>query len=311
MTGSSRALRVGTRGSALALAQSTTVAERLSAAMGVPVDLVTVRTQGDDSAEALATIGGTGVFVSALRERLLDGTVDLAVHSLKDLPTGPANGIALAAVPERENPSDALVARDGLRLSDLPQGATVGTGSPRRAAQLKVARPDLQVRAIRGNVDTRVGLVRRGELDAVVLAAAGLARLGRSDEVTELLTDDVMLPAPAQGALAIECRLADRASSWFASAVARLDQPVARAEVTAERNLLAALEAGCSAPVGARARVSGDTLALAARVVDPDSGTVWAGELAGASADAARLGRRLAERLLADGASDLLGGAER
>lgn len=244
-------LRLGTRASALATTQSTWVADRLRAA-GLDVELVPVRTEGDTNRASLSVIGGTGVFAAVLRRAVREGEVDLAVHSLKDLPTAPEPGLVLAAVPEREDPRDVLVARDDLTLATLPTGARVGTGSPRRAAQLLLARPDLDVRDIRGNVDTRIGYVRGGELDAVVLARAGLARLGRLAEVTDTLEDDVMLPAAGQGALAVECREGD---TGLAARLAEiLDHPPTRREVDAERAVLAALEAGCTAPIGARAR---------------------------------------------------------
>ncbi|MER6693984.1 hydroxymethylbilane synthase [Streptomyces minutiscleroticus] len=250
----SRALRLGTRRSKLAMAQSGQVAEAVSRVTGRPVELVEITTYGDTSREHLAAIGGTGVFVTALRDALLRGEVDFAVHSLKDLPTAQPGDLALAAVPVREDPRDVLVARDGLKFADLPAGARVGTGSPRRMAQLNAyARShgmEIETVAIRGNVDTRIGYVRGGELDAVVLAAAGLNRIGRADEATDLLPADVVLPAPGQGALAIECAAAD---ADLVAVLAELDDPFTRAAVTAERSLLAALEAGCSAPVGALA----------------------------------------------------------
>jgi hydroxymethylbilane synthase len=244
-------IRLGTRRSALALAQSQPVADALAAATGRPVELVEITTRGDVTAEPLARIGGTGVFVSALRDAVLAGEVDLAVHSYKDLPTAPATGLTVAAVPLREDPRDVLIAADGRKLADLRQGATVGTGSPRRAAQLLAFRPDLNVTPVRGNVDTRIRLVMSGDVDAVVLARAGLARLGRLDEATQVLEIDEMLPAPAQGALAVECR----PDTELAASIAMLDDPHSRAAVDAERSLLATLEAGCSAPVGAYAEV--------------------------------------------------------
>ncbi|MCN9241232.1 hydroxymethylbilane synthase [Streptomyces sp. RY43-2] len=251
---SEQALRLGTRRSKLAMAQSGQVADAVTRVTGRPVELVEITTYGDISREHLAQIGGTGVFVAALREALLRGEVDFAVHSLKDLPTAQPEGLVLAAVPVREDPRDVIVAREGLKFADLPRGARIGTGSPRRMAQLNAyARThDLSIETvpIRGNVDTRIGYVRSGELDAVVLAAAGLNRLGRLDEVTDFLSVDTVLPAPGQGALAIEC--AARNAELIA-ALAELDDPFTRVAVTAERSLLAALEAGCSAPVGALA----------------------------------------------------------
>lgn len=249
-----RPLRLGTRRSALATSQSGWVAERLRGA-GMEVELVLVTTEGDTSRRSLAEIGGTGVFASALRDALLDGRIDLAVHSLKDLPTAPADGLVVAAVPEREDPRDVLVARDDLTLADLPAGAVVGTGSPRRAAQLRLLRPNLEIRDIRGNVDSRIRMVHDQVLDAVVLARAGLARLDRLAEATEVLDLDTMLPAAGQGALAVECR-AD-APDLAARLAEALEHPATRTAVDAERAALAALEAGCTAPVGALAELSG------------------------------------------------------
>ncbi|MEZ0166354.1 hydroxymethylbilane synthase [Kineococcus sp. LSe6-4] len=243
-----RVLRLGTRRSALATTQSSWVADALRRD-GSQVELVEVTTHGDVNRAPLAQIGGTGVFVSALRDALLAGEVDLAVHSLKDLPTAAAEGLALAAVPEREDPRDALVAA-GRTLAELPAGARVGTGSPRRQALLQDLRPDLEVVAIRGNIDTRLGYVASGELDAVVLAAAGLARIGRAAEVSEFFAPATFVPAPGQGALAVECRAGDEE---VRAALARLDVPAVRRAVAAERQVLASLEAGCSAPVGAYA----------------------------------------------------------
>ena len=244
-----RTLRVGTRASALARTQTDLVAH----ALGAPVDIVPITTEGDRSREALTQIGGTGVFVSALREALLAGDIDVAVHSYKDLPTAAAAGIVIAAVPAREDPRDVLIARDGLTLGELPVGARVGTGSPRRAAQLRALGLGLDVVAIRGNVDTRLGKVAAGEVDAVVLAYAGLRRLGRGGEATEVLDPIQVLPAPAQGALAIECRTSDDEALAL---LAGLDHADTRSAVTAERALLTALEAGCSAPVGALAEIA-------------------------------------------------------
>lgn len=287
-----RPLRLGTRASALATSQSGWVADRLRAA-GVRVELVHVRTEGDVSRASLRQIGGTGVFASALRDALRAGEVDLAVHSLKDLPTAAEPGLVVAAVPEREDPRDALVARDGLTLDALPRGASVGTGSPRRAAQLALARPDLDVRDIRGNVGTRIGLVRDGQLDAVVLACAGLSRLGRAGEATDRLDPDVMLPAAGQGALAVECREDDRPLARFLRDV--LEDAPTRAAVTAERAVLARLEAGCTAPVGALARAGADgALALTAFVALGDVPR----RHAETGSDPVALGHEVAEHLL-------------
>ncbi len=305
-----RALRLGTRRSALAMTQSALVAELLTAATGRAVELVEVVTRGDVSREPLSSIGGTGVFVSALREALERGDVDLAVHSLKDLPTAPAPGLALAAVPEREDPRDALVAADGATLATLAPGARVGTGSPRRAAQLRAARPDLEVVDVRGNVPRRLAMVSDGDLDAVVLARAGLVRLGLAEQITEVLDPEVLLPAPGQGALAVECRADDAVT---AAACAGLDHALTRAEVTAERALLSALEAGCTSPVGALARTdAGGSVHLRAVVVTPDGSVSIARSRSAAALGAevavaaAALGAAVAEDLLADGAGALV-----
>lgn len=296
-------LRLGTRKSSLAMAQSGLVARAITERTGHPVELVGVTTHGDVSRAQLAQIGGTGVFVSALRDRLLDGQIDLAVHSLKDLPTGRPDGITLAAVPVREDPRDALIAQGGAKLADLPPGATIGTGSPRRAAQLLLLRKDIRCVPIRGNADTRLGKVGAGELDAVVLAVAGLSRLGRLESVSQIFEPDDMLPAPGQGALAVECRAADRA---LAGLLAAVDDPPSRAAVTAERAVLATLEAGCSAPIGAYAAGTADHLQLEAAVVAADGGRALRERGGDVPAAAEQLGRRIAARLLGSGAATLM-----
>jgi hydroxymethylbilane synthase len=296
-------LRLGSRRSPMAVAQSGDVARLLTERTGRPVEIVGVTTLGDVSREQLTQIGGTGVFVSALRESLLRQEVDFAVHSLKDLPTGAPQGITLAAIPPRDDPRDALVARDGAKLADLPAGARIGTGSPRRAAQLAVLRGDITCVPIRGNAGTRLAKVRDGEVDAVVLAYAALARIGRTDQVSEIFEPDGKVPSPGQGALAVECRAED---AELTELLATIDHQPSRAAVTAERGLLAALEAGCSAPVGAYATFSGTQLRLDAIVLGEKMIVREHGE-AGAT-DAARLGRELAARMLALGAADLVGG---
>jgi hydroxymethylbilane synthase len=297
------ALRLGTRRSALALAQSQLVAEEITATTGAEVTLVPITTHGDVTRDSLASIGGTGVFVSALRDALLMGEIDLAVHSLKDLPTEAVADLELVAVPERADPRDALVARDGLTLQALPANAKVGTGSPRRAAQLKAARPDLDVVDIRGNVDTRIGLVDSGAVDAVVLAKAGLQRLGRLDVVTETLDPAVMLPAPGQGALAVEV-VSHVAGDDRHTLLRQLDDPASRAAVTAERAVLAALEAGCSAPVGALGVVSElgfsePELTVEALVASIDGSSVTRMSTTSPVGEAEAAGRQLAAWLLA------------
>ncbi|MGC5235351.1 hydroxymethylbilane synthase [Streptomyces albogriseolus] len=312
-----KALRLGTRRSKLAMAQSGQVADAVSQVTGRPVELVEITTYGDVSREHLAQIGGTGVFVAALREALARGEVDFAVHSLKDLPTTQPDELVVAAIPEREDPRDVIIARDALKLTDLPRGARIGTGSPRRMAQLNAyARShgmDIETVPIRGNVDTRIGYVTKGDLDAVVLAAAGLNRVGRSDEVTDFLSVDTVLPAPGQGALAVETT-ADNAE--LIAALAQLDDPLTRAAVTAERSLLAALEAGCSAPVGALADLLTDgqtvkEMRLRGVVGTTDGSTLvqlsTTGPVPETHEAALALGRELATEMLAQGAAGLMG----
>jgi hydroxymethylbilane synthase len=291
-------LRLGTRKSPMAMIQSQHVADLITERTGRAVELVGITTFGDVSRANLAQIGGTGVFVSGLRASLLAGDIDLAVHSLKDLPVATPDGITLAAVPSRDDPRDALAARDGAKLADLPPGAKIGTGSPRRAAQLLLLRPDVRPVPVRGNADTRLGRVTSGEVDAVVLAYAGLARLGRLDAVTQVFEPEEMLPAPGQGALAVECR-SDQPG--LAALLARTDDAATRAAVTAERSLLAALEAGCSAPVGGYAAGT-DGLRLRAEVVAADGETVLRASAGGPAAEAERLGREVAAELLRRGA---------
>ncbi|WP_310729339.1 hydroxymethylbilane synthase [Streptomyces sp. N2A] len=336
-----RPLRLGTRRSALAMAQSGQVAEAVRELTGRPVELVEITTYGDTSREHLAQIGGTGVFVSALRDALLDGDIDFAVHSLKDLPTTQPESLTLAAIPVREDPRDALIARDRLTFEELTADpdrvARIGTGSPRRMAQLNAwARAlgrHIETVPIRGNIDTRIGFVEKGELDAVVLAAAGLTRIGRIDEAAQLLSPDVVLPAPGQGALAIECRAGHTAQdAALVATLAELDDPDTRAAVTAERSLLAALEAGCSAPVGALAELSPSSRLRSSRggpqadeqavtelhlrgvVGTTDGSTLVQLSTTGhvpASPDVTsvpqQLGRELAAEMLAKGAAGLMG----
>jgi hydroxymethylbilane synthase len=307
-------LRLGTRGSALALAQSQLVADALVAATGHPAELVRIVTAGDRSAAPVAQLG-VGVFVSALRDALLAGDIDVAVHSYKDLPTAAHPGLHIAAVPEREDPRDALVARDGRTLAELPPGATVGTGAVRRIAQLHALGLQLSVTPIRGNVDSRIGRVLgpRADLDAVVLARAGLARLGRTAEITETLDPMLMLPAPAQGALAVECRADD---ADLVELLAALEHAPSRAAVVAERALLATLEAGCSAPVAAHAVVAEgeepgtDEIYLRGAVISPDGTRAVRLSRTGTPADAAEVGKALAADLLDAGADTLMGSTE-
>ncbi|GAB3847870.1 hydroxymethylbilane synthase [Nesterenkonia populi] len=325
-------IRVGTRGSKLALKQTTTTAEALSDLAGQPYELVTIRSEGDVLTGPLSQLGGTGVFATALRQALFDETVDVAVHSMKDLPAKDLEGLSIAAAPVREEVRDALCAAEGMTLEELPEGAKVGTGSPRRAAQLLAARPDLEVVDIRGNVGTRLARVRgfedaaesssqapdaaRGDLDAVVLAGAGLGRLGLEDYVSELIDPEVMTPAPGQGALAVEVRERDSGGiSDFGIALAQLEDIPTRLEVTAERALLARLNAGCAAPIGGLSRCTdepdgGVKLRLDTVVCAPDGSevqragqeiTMEAGLTREAGIEAAeKLGSQVAETLLAE-----------
>jgi hydroxymethylbilane synthase len=298
-------VRLGTRASALATTQARWVADRIAGTLGRAVELVEVTTQGDLDRAPLTQLGGTGVFVSALREALLEGRIDVAVHSLKDLPTDPFAGIALAAVPMREDPRDVVVARDGLTLAELPVGSRLGTGSLRRAAQLRALGLGLEIAEIRGNVDTRIRKVRDGEYDAVVLARAGLARLGRLDDATEVLDPLQMLPAPGQGALAVEARSDDELSAELGM----LEDARSRAAVTAERAVLAALEGGCAAPVGVLAEVAegedGDELWVRAVALSPDGELAVRMSATGDPADAHGVGNRLGSDMLAEGAARL------
>jgi hydroxymethylbilane synthase len=297
-----RTLRLGSRKSPMAIAQSELVARLITERTGRRVEIVGVTTLGDVSQAQLTQIGGTGVFVGALREALLSGEVDLAVHSLKDLPAGAAPGIALAAVPPRDDPRDALVARDGAKLADLPAGARIGTGSPRRAAQLLAIRGDLQTVPIRGNAGTRLRQVTDGELDGVVLAAAGLARIGQQNAITQVFEPEEMLPAPGQGALAVECR---DDNPELAGLLAAVNDEASMAAAVAERSLLEALAAGCSAPVGGYAAGIGQ-LAMRAAVLSPDGTRALRAHGSAPAADARRLGQDLAAELLRRGAADFI-----
>lgn len=287
-------LRIGTRASALAMTQAATVADALGG------ELVPIVSEGDRSTASLSALGGTGVFAAALREALLAGEIDAVVHSFKDLPTSPLEGLSIAAVPKRADARDALCARDALTLDTLPEGARIGTGSPRRRAQLARRRPDLDLIDIRGNIDTRLGRVGT-DLDAVVLAAAGLGRLDRLGVVTELFDLDGWPTAPAQGALAVETRAGDERLA------ARVDHRPSRVAAEAERGVLARLEAGCAAPVGAHAFVEDGMLFLSARVYRPDGGDQLTSSHAAYIGDvtALEIAHRVADELLAAGAAEL------
>lgn len=313
MSPSRDVIRVGTRGSALALAQTQQIAERLGAAADADIEIVTVTTQGDVSRASLQQIGGTGVFAAALREALVAGECDVVVHSLKDLPTGEHPDLRLGAVPKRADARDALCARDGLTLAELPEGARIGTGSPRRIAQLGRVRPDVVAVDVRGNIDTRLGFVEQGDLDAVLLAAAGLKRLGRADAATERFELADWPTAPGQGALALEVRR-ERGPRHVERSLEAVDHPTTKATVLAERLVLAGLEAGCAAPIGATAFLEDELLFLTATVYSAD-GERWltsshaatpdsrsAADLADAARDVAE---RVVAELLGNGAADL------
>ncbi|AOW93205.1 hydroxymethylbilane synthase [Rhodococcus sp. WMMA185] len=305
-----RTLRIGTRGSELATTQAGTVRDALISS-GHDAELVIIATKGDQSMDSVEKIG-VGVFTAELREALLDGRVDVAVHSFKDLPTARDERFTIAAIPPREDPRDALVARDGLVLGELPAGSKIGTSAPRRISQLRALGLGLDVRPLRGNLQRRLGKVESGEFDAVVLARAGLARIGRLDLITESIEPVQMLPAPAQGALAVECRSDNQA---LAAILAELDEPRSRAAVTAERALLAELEAGCTAPVGAIAEVVEslddegnvfDELSVRGCAAAIDGSDVIRTGAVGSPDNAEELGRSVARELLELGARDLM-----
>lgn len=302
-------IHIGTRGSVLALWQANWVAERL-AASGFKTAVVTIASRGDRLPnEPIAAIGGDGIFTKELQKALLDGRIDVAVHSLKDLPTEPVKGIVLAAVPARESPHDALISRDGSHFDQLPSATRIGTGSLRRKAQLLHARPDLQVFDIRGNVDTRLKKLEAGEFDALILAQAGLHRLGLQARISEVLPTSLMLPAVGQGELGLEARAGDQQTR---QALELLDDLEAHQSVLAERTLLAALSGGCLAPIGVWARVEADgRLRLSACVLSPDGSRRVAADRLANAADAVALGRQVAEQLLADGAAEMIEEARR
>ncbi len=300
-------IRLGTRRSALATTQSEGVAQSLRD-LGHDVELVLITTEGDVNRAPLESMGGTGVFAAAIRHALRAGEIDLAVHSLKDLPVAPEPGLVVAATPVREDPRDAVVARDGLTLAQLPYGALVGTGSPRRAAQLNALGLGLQIRGIRGNIDTRMSLVTSGAVDAVVLARAGLARVGKTADITEVLDPLQMLPAPGQGALALEIRAGD---DQLHTVVQELDDADTRAAVSAERAILAALDAGCSSPIGALAEIFEELdgslhISLRAFVGSRDGGFEVRRSISGPIQDGVRLGTDLAQLLLHEGAASVM-----
>lgn len=305
-------IRVGSRRSKLALTQTGLIADQLRA-LGHDIEIVEIVTEGDTSRAPLTELGGTGVFATAIRNALRENRIDLTVHSLKDLPTAPAPGLLIAAIPAREDARDALIARDGLTLGELPPGAVIGTGSPRRVAQLAALGLGLQTRAIRGNIERRMNFVSTGELDGIVLARAGLSRVGRLDEITETIDPLQMLPAPGQGALALEIRADDSA---LYDVVRQLDDADTRTAVTAERAVLSRLEAGCSAPLGALAEISEDVdgsleISLRAFVGRTDGTFDLRRSQTGPFGHPEQLGHDVAELLLADGALEAFPSEER
>lgn len=302
-----RLVRIGTRGSALALAQSNWVREQLLRRhRDLDVELLVIKTSGDRILDApIAEIGGKGVFTKEIEEALLSKEIDFAVHSMKDLPTELPKGLIIAAIPAREDARDVLVTRSTRALGELPVGARVGTGSLRRRAQLLHHRADLNLAPIRGNIDTRLRKLDGGEVDALVMAAAGLKRIGREDRIGEYLSDDICVSAVAQGALAIEAR--DDAA--IRDLLAFLHDADASTEVSAERALLARLGGGCHVPIGGRARIAGDQLKMIGVVANPDGSALCRGEIAGAAKEAGQLGRSLAEQLLRQGADKFLASA--
>ena len=295
-------LRLGTRGSALAQWQAEWVAAQLNS-LGVEVELLPITTRGDQRQEPLGAIGGEGLFTKEIQRALLDDRIDLAVHSLKDLPTAQPAELCLAAVPERAPAGDALVCLKHPSLDALPEDATVGTGSMRRRAQLLHVRRDLRMKDIRGNVETRLRKLQQGEYDALILAQAGLQRLGLAEKITQRLPLTLLLPAVGQGALALETRADDKAAR---NSVAPLNHPATHAAVVAERAMLAALQGGCLAPVAGYGRVENDRLILTGRVISHDGARLLEATLAADVANAAALGRQIAEALLAQGAAELI-----
>jgi len=300
-----RPLVLGTRGSLLAVWQAEWVQARLrEIAPDVTVTLQRIKTSGDKILDVpLAKIGGKGLFVKEIEEALLQGTIDLAVHSMKDVPTALPDGLEILCVPEREDPRDALISRDAMTLDRLPRGARIGTSSLRRQAQLLHRRPDLKIEMLRGNLDTRLRKLEDGEFDAIVLAAAGLTRMGWAEQITEYLSPEVSLPAIGQGALGIEGR---RDDDFLREVVSALEHPPTRTAVTAERALLDRLEGGCQVPIAAHATLSGERLCLDGRVSSVDGRRLVQDRVEGPAADARELGMRLAEQLLRQGGEAIL-----
>jgi len=298
------ALRVGSRGSALALWQANFLRDWLQQHGGLSSELVIIKTSGDRFQKGdVGQIGIKGVFIKELEDALLEHRVDLAVHSMKDVPTGLPAGLIISAIGRREEVRDCLVSRNGAGLAELPKGARVGTSSLRRAAQLSLFRPDLQICELRGNVDTRLRRLDEGQYNAIVLAKAGLDRLGWSNRITEVISTEISLPAVGQGAIGVETREDDREA---VAALAAFDHAETRVGVTAERALLAELEGGCQVPLGAWGRVENGELVLEARVLAADGSEHIYDRISGLPPDAARLGKELAQRMLRAGADRIL-----
>ncbi len=298
-------LVIGTRGSRLALWQAEWVQSRLQElAPDLRVTLRRIKTSGDKILDVpLAKVGGKGLFVKEIEEALLQGDVDLAVHSMKDVPTALPDGLAILCIPPREDPRDALISHAGRTLDRLPKGSRIGTSSLRRQAQLLYRRPDLSITMLRGNLDTRLRKVGEGAFDAIVVAAAGLRRMGWSDRVTEYLPPEVSLPAIGQGALGIEGR---RGDSFVRGLLEPLEDPATRTAVTAERALLDRLEGGCQVPIGAHATMKGDGLLLDGLIASTDGRRLIRDSIEGSMAEARGLGVQLAEQLLAQGGEEIL-----
>ena len=305
MSAGMQSIKIGTRGSKLALWQANWVKDRLEESNpGLSAELVVIKTSGDKILDVpLANIGGKGLFVKEIEEALMDGRIDLAVHSMKDMPADLPDGLIIGAVPERESPFDALISQDGICFSDLPKGADIGTSSLRRAAQIQYLRPDITIVPLRGNIDTRLAKLEHGEMAAIILAAAGLTRLGLAEKITEQLDETTMLPAVAQGALCIETRENDPVVDKL---VGTINHGETHTAVIAERAFLKRLEGGCQVPIAALAKINGDSLSMTGLVADVDGSAVFRDQIGGSTGDAAILGTDLAERLLGQGADEIL-----
>lgn len=300
-----RTIRIGTRGSKLALAQARQVADELAVGLNkFKIEIVEITTKGDRVQDkSLGGIGGSGLFVREIERALLQGEVDLAIHCVKDLPVAMTEGLTLGAITKRLTPFDVLISREGKILDDLPSGAVIGTGSPRRTAQLLSYRPDLVITDIRGNLDTRIRKLRRGKYDAIVVAAAGVERLGLQDIVSEIFTTELCLPAPGQGALGIQVRSGDKDA---AKAARRLDDPESRRQIRAERSFLKRIGAGCDIPAGALCTNEGETVTLEGMIASPDGVDMFRDIEEGSPGEETKLGVRLAERLIDSGAGLIL-----